>query len=72
MWHPIRSAPTGANLQLATFDRARSLIVPFPCRHFEDGWLRADAEQQIEMTPTHWREWPKEQPIWESVIGAVN
>jgi hypothetical protein len=32
-------------------------ILVFACRQIPRGWIKAETKKQIEIHPTHWREW---------------
>jgi hypothetical protein len=44
-------------VELAVIDGACVHALVFPCRRIDGGWLKARTLQQIEVRPTHWREW---------------
>jgi len=58
-WQPIRSAPYGADLELAVIDAKGTHALVFPCRRIPAGWLKSGTDQWVEVHPTHWREWEK-------------
>jgi hypothetical protein len=58
MWQPISSAPFDRDLALAVIDRGEVHALVFACRQIPGGgWMKAGTEKQIEIHPTHWREW---------------
>jgi len=56
-WQPIAAAPFGTDLELAVIDSAGLHPLVFPCHRILDGWVDADTKRQIDVRPTHWREW---------------
>ncbi len=57
MWQPITTAPFDRDLELAVIDGDGVHALVFPCRRVLRGWVKAHNKQQIEVHPTHWREW---------------
>jgi len=57
MWQPILSAPFDRDLELAVIEAGIVHALVFPCRRGPDGWIKAEAEQRIDVNPTHWRDW---------------
>jgi hypothetical protein len=60
MWEPISTAPFDRNLELAVIERGEAHALVFPCRRILGGWINAESKQQIEVRPTHWREWQED------------
>jgi hypothetical protein len=58
MWEPIASAPFAKDLEIAVIDEDGAHALVFPARRIPGGWIKAESKQQIEVHPTHWREWP--------------
>jgi hypothetical protein len=56
-WQPIDSAPFGRDLELAVIDRDGPHALAFACRRAADGWMGVQTRQQIDVRPTHWRQW---------------
>jgi len=56
-WQPIDTAPFDHDLELAVLDEDGSHALAFACRRVWGGWIDANTRQQIEVRPTHWREW---------------
>jgi len=56
-WQPIATAPFGRDLEIAviTYDGPHPLV--FPCRRVLHGWIDAKTNKQVDVQPTHWREW---------------
>ncbi len=62
MWHFIASisevpADKRVGLAVAEFDGLHELV--FPCYRVEDHWVHAESQIEVEVCPTHWREWPE-------------
>jgi len=58
MWHKIPTAPFDRDLELAVIDENGVVhAIAFPCRRILGGWIRAQTMRQIDLRPTHWREW---------------
>ena len=55
-----RSVPSDRDIEVAVVDRAGIHPVRFPCRHRDAVWTNAVTRKQIEINPTHWREWMKD------------
>ena len=58
MWHPISNAPFDRDLELGVADSDGVRVIPFPCRRILGGWIKAETKTRIDVSPTHWREWP--------------
>jgi hypothetical protein len=56
-WEPIASAPFGRELELAVLDENGAHALAFACRRAADGWINAQTRHQVDVRPTHWREW---------------
>jgi hypothetical protein len=56
-WQPVTTAPFDRDLELAVLDGAGTHALVFPCRRLGEGWMKARTLQQIEVSPTHWRDW---------------
>jgi hypothetical protein len=59
MWAPISTAPFDRDLELAVIDRDGEHKLVFPCRRILGGWIDAETKKRMEVHPTHWREWQK-------------
>jgi hypothetical protein len=57
MWQPISKAPFDRDIELAVLDAAGAHALVFPCRRVLGGWISSQTGKQIEVWPTHWREW---------------
>jgi hypothetical protein len=58
MWKLISSAPFDLDLELAVIDGNGVHPLVFPCRRAVGGWINNN--KQVEVHPTHWREWHKQ------------
>lgn len=56
-WQPIATAPFDRDIELAVITDPTPHGLAFPCRRILHGWIKADTGEQIEVRPTHWREW---------------
>jgi hypothetical protein len=56
-WHRIDSAPFERDLELAVIDNDGLHALAFACRRIAGGWISTQTKQQIDVRPTHWREW---------------
>ena len=57
-WTSISIAPpSDRDLELAVIDRDGPHTLVFPCRRILSGWAKVETKQQIDVRPTHWREW---------------
>ena len=56
-WQPIQTAPFDLDLELAVIDREGRHALAFACRRTPRDWIGAQTRQQIDVRPTHWREW---------------
>ena len=56
-WQAISTAPFDRDLELAVinYDGVHALV--FPCRRILTGWLKSGTQEQVNVQPTHWREW---------------
>ena len=58
MWHNISTAPFDRDLELAIIDDNGGVHTTiFPCRRILGGWVKAQTKRQVNLHPTHWREW---------------
>ncbi|MBI1205149.1 MAG: hypothetical protein GC182_21805 [Rhodopseudomonas sp.] len=57
MWHPISSAPSDRDLELAVLDKDGQHALVFPCRKIPAGWMNARTQERLDVHPTHWRDW---------------
>ncbi len=56
-WHPIASAPFGADLELSVIERSEVHALIFPCRLTARGWINPTTRSVVSVMPTHWRLW---------------
>ncbi|WP_407178146.1 hypothetical protein [Bradyrhizobium sp. STM 3562] len=56
-WQPIAFAPFARDLELAVIDAEGPHALVFPCRRILRGWIKSETDEQIDVHPTHWREW---------------
>ena len=57
MWQPISPAPFDWDLELAVIDGEGRHALVFACRRIHQGWVKAETKEQLDVSPTHWREW---------------
>ena len=57
MWHPITTAPSDRDIELAVLDLDGPHALVFPCRRIAAGWMNAQSGERLDVRPTHWREW---------------
>jgi hypothetical protein len=60
MWQSISTAPFNLDLELAVLDKDGPHALVFPCQRTLTGWVKSRTQQRIEVSPTHWREWDRE------------
>jgi hypothetical protein len=58
-WMDIATAPADRDLELAVIDKDGAHALAFACRRVEGHWINAKTRQQIDIRPTHWREWDR-------------
>ena len=58
-WKPISTAPFGRDLELAVINYDGTHAPAFPCRRIFGGWTNAETNKQVDVRPTHWREWSR-------------
>ena len=56
-WQPIETAPFERDLELAVIDKDGPHALAFACQRTAGGWIGVETKQQIDVRPTHWREW---------------
>jgi hypothetical protein len=59
MWQSISTAPFERDLELAVIDKDEPHALVFPCHRIPGGWKNAESKKEIDVSPTHWREWVK-------------
>jgi hypothetical protein len=58
-WQPISTAPAGRDLAVVV-EREMCMRMPFRCRRGSEGWINPVIVRQIDIDPTHRREWRNE------------
>src|ERR1700747_943497 len=66
-WQTIRSAPFDRDLELAVIDMYGPHTLVFPCRRILRGWVKAATKEQVDVHPTHWREWQESKSVLFSI-----
>jgi hypothetical protein len=56
-WEPIKSAPFDRDLEIAVLDDEGLHALVFPCRRVLKGWVTSETTRQVQVHPTHWRDW---------------
>jgi hypothetical protein len=56
-WKAITTAPFDRDLKLAVLDCDGAHALVFPCRRILNGWINSETDRQIDVRPTHWRDW---------------
>ena len=56
-WQPISTAPFDRDLELAVINYGGVHALVFPCRRILTGWVKSGNQEQVNVRPTHWREW---------------
>ena len=56
-WQPVSTAPFDRDLELAVVAVRSEHALLFACRRILGGWIDAETKKNIEVYPTHWREW---------------
>jgi len=67
-WQTIPSAPYDRDLELAVIDAHGPHSLAFPCRRVLRGWVKAGATEQVDVHPTHWREWRDSNSVLFSLV----
>jgi hypothetical protein len=57
VWEDISIAPFGRDLELAVIEGGSLHALVFACRRAHNGWINAQTNQRIIVSPTHWRPW---------------
>ena len=58
-WKEIADAPADRDLELAIIDRDGTHALAFACRRQAGVWVNVKTRQQIDVKPTHWRDWDR-------------
>jgi hypothetical protein len=56
-WQDITKAPPDRGLELAVIDNDEAHTLAFACRRSGNRWINQRTKRQIDVSPTHWREW---------------
>ncbi len=67
-WQTIISAPYDRDLELAVIDVYGPHSLAFPCRRVLRGWVKAGTKEQVDVHPTHWREWRDSNSVLFSLV----
>src|SRR2546423_1464419 len=59
MWQPIESAPLDRPVELSFIEKGEVHALAFPCRRNETGWASDVTMAIVDVSPTHWRDWPR-------------
>jgi len=57
VWSSIHSAPFIRDLELCAVDGQNVQTFDLRYRRSENGWQSVDADENIDLSPTHWRDW---------------
>ena len=57
VWEDISIAPFGRDLELAVIEGSSLHALVFACRRAHSGWINAQTNQRVIVSPTHWRRW---------------
>jgi hypothetical protein len=57
MWHQVTTAPFDRELELAVIDDDGPHALVFACRRIQNGWMKVETKERLDVRPTHWREW---------------
>jgi hypothetical protein len=57
VWEDISIAPFGCDLELAVIEGGYLHALVFACRRAHNGWINAQTNQRVIVSPTHWRPW---------------
>jgi hypothetical protein len=57
VWEDISIAPFGRDLELAVIEGGSLHALVFACRRSHNGWINAQTNQPVLVSPTHWRPW---------------
>ena len=60
-WNAIQSAPREISLELSVIDEQGIHALIFPCRRSGNAWVNALTGARVDVRPTHWRLWQKEE-----------
>ncbi len=57
MWKSVSTAPFETPLELAVIEKEEVHALVFACKRIDGGWAKEETGEQIDVHPTHWREW---------------
>jgi hypothetical protein len=58
-WRPASTAPYNQDLELQIVEDGKTITLPFPCRHTNEGeWINVDLGTSMQIQPASWRVWP--------------
>jgi hypothetical protein len=61
-WLPVSIAPSDADLEVCVMDYDGIVhALEFPCHQDKTGWFDVSTKKHIDIEPTHWRTWAKDQ-----------
>jgi hypothetical protein len=70
-WQPIAKAPFDRDLELAVIDYYGADALVFLCRRILNGWLKSGTQEQVNVRPTHWRDW-KDSVFWRRELTLAD
>ena len=70
-WRPIATAPFDRDLELAVINYYGVHTLIFPCRRILTGWLKSGTQEQVNVLPTHWREWEDARSALFSLVPTL-
>jgi hypothetical protein len=57
-WRPTSTAPYNQDLELQIVEDGKTIALPFPCRHTNEGeWINVDLGTGMRIQPARWRIW---------------
>ena len=57
VWEDISTAPFDREIELAVIEGDSLHELVFACRRNFGGWIDAQTNQRVIISPTHWRPW---------------
>ena len=70
-WQRISTAPFDRDLELAVIIYGRVHALVFPCRRILTGWVKSGTQEQVNVRPTHWREWKDARSALFSLVPTL-
>ena len=70
-WQPISTAPFDRDLELAVINYGGVHALVFPCRRILTGWVKSGTQEQVNVRPTHWREWEDARSALFSLVPTL-